>query len=84
MELIPIKANMTELRLGDYRILFSYQTPVAMLQEDHTGILGAYKTSKFWSTTTSRHINKWFNERVKPREMGQELFDNLITRIKIN
>jgi hypothetical protein len=80
MNLRPIKQNMTELNLGNgTRVLFSYKTPVACITaEDDT----AYKTDKFWSATTSRHINVWVSQfdivDIKP----QEYFDNLIQGVK--
>lgn len=55
MKLNPIGSNMTEVELGDKTILFSYKTPVAY----HQAGIGYAKTSKHWSVTTSRHINKW-------------------------
>jgi len=77
MKLTPIKANMNEVDLGDKKVLFSYQTPVAVLiKEGETW--HQYKTSKSWSRTTTRHINQWnplggaFG--IKP----QEYFDALI------
>jgi hypothetical protein len=79
MNLKPIASNMTELSLADgTQILFSYQTPVAMLQDNKF-----YKTDKKWSVTTSKHIGKWANTfwnvpfsqwENKP----QEYFDNLV------
>ena len=81
MKLKPIRANMTELDLGRFVVLFSYKTPVACL-EAKTG--EACKTSKTWSNTTTRHINSWMASlgvhclEVKP----QEYFDNLITGVK--
>jgi hypothetical protein len=76
MNLNPLKANMTELTIGNTTVLFSYRTPVAMID----GRGGVYRTSKHWSTTTSRHINTWLNlvSGIKAREMGQEFFDNLV------
>lgn len=55
MKLNPIGSNMTEVEIGDKTILFSYKTPVAY----HQAGIGYAKTSKYWSVTTSRHINKW-------------------------
>ncbi len=56
MNLRPIKANMTELEIGDKTILFSYQTPVAYYEHG-----SYYVTNKKWSRTTSRHVNAWVN-----------------------
>jgi hypothetical protein len=61
MKLNPIAENMTEIELGvgldgkPNRVLFSYSTPVAVYRSGE----GYYRTNKFWSRTTSRHINKW-------------------------
>lgn len=73
MNLIPIATNMTELTLKDgTRVLFSYQTPVAAVQDSLF-----YRTQEKWSVTTNRHINKWLQgtlAQVKP----QSFFDNLV------
>jgi len=58
MKLNPIKSNMTELELNGKVILFSYKTPVAMC--DYSNI---YKTDRYYSQTTSKHINQWANMR---------------------
>jgi len=36
-------------------ILFSYSTPVACFIPN----MGYYRTNKYWSRTTTKHINKW-------------------------
>ena len=72
MHLKPIASNMTQLDLNGYQILFSYQTPVACLSDN-----GYYRTSKKWSTTTSRHINKWL-DGVLAKEQPQQFFDELV------
>ena len=73
MKLNSIASNMTELTCNDgTKILFSYQTPVAC------NIKGSYyKTSKKWSQTTSKHINKWL-DGVIAGQAEQEFFDNLV------
>ena len=70
MKLKPIASNMTELTLANgTQVLFSYETPVASWENGQF-----YKTEKFWSKTTSRHINKWTDCAVlKP----QTYFDSL-------
>lgn len=56
MKIKNIGSNMTELHTDDAVILFSYETPVALLRKsDHEYL----RTDLFWSVTTSRHINKW-------------------------
>ena len=70
MKLKPIANNMNELTLSNgTQVLFSYETPVASWENGQF-----YKTEKFWSKTTSRHINKWAHCAVsKP----QTYFDQL-------
>lgn len=70
MRLNNIASNMTEITLANgTQVLFSYRTPVASWENGQF-----YKTNKFWSKTTSRHINKWVHLAV---EKPQEYFDNL-------
>ncbi len=74
MRLQPIASNMTQVDFSNgYQVLFSYKTPVACLSDN-----GYYRTSKFWSVTTSRHINKWLGG-VLAKEQPQEFFDSLTT-----
>ena len=71
MNLRTIAPNMTELSINSVgTVLFSYNTPVAARTPD-----GIFKTEKFWSTTTSKHINKWGAKDAETRP--QEYFDNL-------
>ena len=73
MQLRPIASNMTQLDLNDgTSVLFSYRTPVACLTDN-----GYYRTSKQWSVTTSRHINRWL-DGVLAKEQPQQFFDELV------
>lgn len=77
MKIKPIASNMTELELNNVRVLFSYQTPVAVIGYHDNGDCFVYKTDKKWSSTTTRHINKYLAHKwAKP--MPQEYFDNLV------
>ena len=73
MQLTPIASNMTEIETKDARILFSYRTPVAA----YVYGVGYVKTDKWWSVTTSRHINKWI-DNCTVREVSQTYLDNLV------
>jgi hypothetical protein len=53
--LAQVAPNMTVVEHGDLTILYSYETPVALLAPS-----GGYMTEKKWSTTTSKHIGKFF------------------------
>ena len=78
MQLTPIASNMTEVETSEARILFSYRTPVAAYIYGE----GFVKTEKYWSGTTTRHINKWLRDGHKtlPRfkEVPQARLDNLV------
>ena len=56
MKLKQLGSNMTELATNSGAvILFSYSTPVAAMLPS-----GQYvKSNKWYSQTTTRHINKW-------------------------
>lgn len=55
LHLTPLGTNMSELRIGDVYVLFSYQEAVAY----RTAEGRLYATAKKWSATTSRHIKQW-------------------------
>ena len=68
----PIKKNLTEIVTSDKAVLVSYQTPVA------ARVNGEYlRTDKFWSITTSKHINHWLHGQ-EAEERPQSFFDGLI------
>ena len=74
MQLTPIASNMTEVETSEARILFSYRTPVAAYVFGR----GYVRTAKWWSVTTSRHINKWIGKDVTTEEVSQTYLDNLV------
>jgi hypothetical protein len=86
MNLKPIKANMTEVEVLDMKILFSYQTPVAAIIREGNRAVGSiwhqYKTEKFWSRTTSRHINAWNPLGGAYGLKPQEYFDSLLDHVQ--
>ena len=76
MRIKPLASNMTELlKIDGTVVLFSYETPVAALLPS-----GRYvRTSKKWSQTTTRHINKWLVGVTSPvEEVQQDFFDTMI------
>tara|TARA_B100000287_G_scaffold345997_1_gene333475 strand:+ start:811 stop:1038 length:228 start_codon:yes stop_codon:yes gene_type:complete len=73
MHIQSIGSNQTELTFNKGQVLFSYKTPVAA----YTPSLGYIKTATKWSSTTSRHINKWL-EGVTATVVNQEVLDNLV------
>lgn len=77
MNLKPIASNMTEVEVNGYRVLFSYQTPVAVMDSLHQ----FFKTSKKWSATTTRHINKWLGGNAAQYK-DQEFFDTFMREVK--
>ena len=74
MQLTPIASNMTEVETSEARILFSYRTPVAAYVFGE----GFVRTEKWWSVTTSRHINKWIGKDVAVKEVAQTYLDKLV------
>ena len=78
MQLTPIASNMTEIETDDARILFSYRTPVAAYVFGR----GYVRTEKWWSVTTSRHINKWI-DNCTVREVSQTFLDKLVQGVII-
>ncbi len=74
MKLTPIAANQNEVSFNNgTQIFFSYKTPVAAYLPEK----GYVRTSKFWSVTTSRHINKWLQGVTNVDEIDQSILDNL-------
>jgi hypothetical protein len=74
MKINPIASNMTEVETEKATILFSYKTPVACCMNDGSGF---YVTTKKWSRTTSKHINKWIG-KAQVFEREQSFFDSLV------
>jgi len=74
MQLLPIASNQNQLNLNDgTQVFFSYKTPVAAYVPE----LGYVRTVKKWSTTTSRHINKWL-DGVIAKEIDQQFLYDLV------
>lgn len=73
LQVKPIASNMTLLETPKHIVLFSYATPVASFDK---ATYSFNRTSKKWSMTTSRHINKWL-DGVKAIEQPQDYFDSL-------
>ena len=74
MKQTPIAANQTQISLNNgTEVFFSYKTPVAAYLPEK----GYVRTEKFWSVTTSRHINKWLKDINNVTEIDQAILDNL-------
>lgn len=74
MKVKNIGSNMTEVETKMGTILVSYSTPVAACLSDGSGFI---RTSKKWSMTTSRHINKWL-AGANAKEVDQSVLDNML------
>ena len=69
MNLTRIAATQTVLSFTNgAEVFFSYKTPVAA----YCPLRGYIRTAKYWSTTTSRHINKWLKDVNNVTEVSQE------------
>lgn len=75
MRVRSIGPNQTQIDTGTWSILVSYQTPVAAFDCVNGGW---YRTEKFHSKTTSKHINKWIEGT--PNDRPQSFFDNLLEK----
>jgi len=69
--------NHTEER-GEIIALYSYTTPVAVIVAS-TGEV--YKTTKWYSKTTTRHINKWL-QYIPEHQINEMSQANIETIIK--
>lgn len=69
-----VQNNTHEVGVGDYLVLFSYQTPVAAMHVDGK----AFRTSTVFSPTTSRHINRWLADVLDVTEKPQTFFAGLL------
>lgn len=76
MNLKKLGNNETEVNNGNgYITLYSYNTPVATR---HFASGKEWRTSKKWSTTTSKHINKWCGPNAVP--VTQEQLEKIIAK----
>ena len=74
MKLTPIAANQNEVEFTNgTQVFFSYKTPVAAYCPSR----GYIRTAKYWSVTTSRHINKWLKGITEVTEVSQEFLYEL-------
>lgn len=74
MRVKNIGSNKTEVETDKFRILVSYETPVAF-EDKNTG--DVFRTAKKWSVTTSKQINQWLDGR-KALEVPQSTLDSLL------
>ena len=74
LQLKPIASNMNLLETPKHIVLFSYATPVASFDK---ATYSFHRTTKKWSKTTTRHINKWI-DGVKAIDQPQDYFDTLL------
>jgi len=72
MKLNTLGNNKTELTVNGNTVFFSYNTAVACNFEGKF-----YRTNKFWSVTTSKHINQWL-DGINAEEKEQSFFDSLV------
>ena len=74
MKLQSFAVNRTLLSFDDgTEIYFSYETPVA----GYSNKLGYVKTNQWYSSTTTRHINRYLGN-LKHSEVDQDVINNLI------
>ena len=76
MKLYSIAKNQTEIIVNHITVFFSYNTPVAC----HITGQGFFRTATKYSTTTTKHINKFINRNGgnDAAEKPQEFFNDLL------
>ena len=78
MKLHSFATNRTLLTFADgTEVFFSYSTPVA----GYSNKLGFVKTKQWYSSTTTRHINKYLDKSTRPdliSTVEQSTINNLI------
>lgn len=57
-----VGSNMIEVDHGEAYVLYSYETPVAVLLRTGPATDGPIITEKVWSRTTSKHIGTWLRD----------------------
>lgn len=76
MKIKLISLNQTEVKTKKAVVFFSYETPVAAFINGRI-----VRTSKKFSATTTKHINKWIKTTAPSAivsEEPQEFFDSMI------
>tara|TARA_Y100000310_G_C20628856_1_gene787483 strand:- start:1407 stop:1724 length:318 start_codon:yes stop_codon:yes gene_type:complete len=80
MALKQIGPNQTQITYSDgSEVFWSYETPVAGKLPDGTYV----RTATKWSTTTSRHINRWL-DGVNAVEVPQDTFTDIVIIMEMN
>jgi len=74
IRLKQIASNMTVLDKNGDEILFSYETPVAVYDQQRGEYL---RTEQKFSSTTSRHITKWLGS-VKAISVPQNVIEDYV------
>jgi hypothetical protein len=72
MTLRRLGNNVTLMCWDSKQVLYSYDTPVCAWVLGH----GYYRTTQYFSPTTSKHITRWLDGR-KAELVDQSFIDNL-------
>ena len=75
ISLKPMKHNYNVIMFNNDQILFSYETPVAIIEGDGN----IYRTKQYYSSTTTKHINK-FLFGLKYETVDQSKIDNYLNK----
>ena len=75
MKLTPIAANQNEVEFTNgTQVFFSYKTPVAAYCPSR----GYIRTANWFSSTTTRHMNKWLDGVTRVTEVPQTVLQELV------
>ena len=76
--------NATIIDLPNFRVLFSYKTPVVALDKTEHKVL---RTDKKWSVTTSKHIGEFLRDYVSDRneviKVDQSVLDKMFSDMSV-
>ena len=73
MKIKQIASNMTEATVNNITLLYSYETPVAGYDDK-----GAFRTDEKFSSTTSKHINKYLGGKDVGRTIPQADIEGMV------
>jgi hypothetical protein len=74
MKIKSLGSNKTLVKIGDHEIFISYETPVAGFISG----IGYFKTSQYFSSTTSKHINQYLKGISKITIIPQDRIDKFL------
>jgi len=74
-----LESNISLIEVYDNSHMQGTNSVGALITYGEDGFIGGFvRTEKWWSVTTSRHINKWLPENGTVKEVPQTYLDNFV------